>query len=178
MIRKATKDDIKGVVKIYDAIITKEEEQVLCVGWKRGVYPVESTAQRALDKDELYVLEDNNCIVAAAIINQEQVPEYKNCNWEFKATDDEIMVLHTLVVDPERSQKGYGKMFVNFYEQLSVKLGIKYLRMDTNAKNLVARKFYKKIGYKEPGIVSCSFNGIENVQLVCLEKEVEDNGEK
>lgn len=172
MIRKATKDDIVNVVKIYDAIIKKEEEQILCIGWERGVYPIESTAKKALDKDELYVLEDNNCIVAAAIINQTQVPEYKNCNWTYQAPDDEIMVLHTLVVDPEKSKKGYGKMFVDFYEEFSAKLGIKYLRMDTNVKNVVARKFYKKIGYKEVGVVSCAFNGIEGVQLICLEKRL------
>lgn len=172
MIRKATKDDIVYVVKIYDAIIKKEEEQILCIGWKRGVYPIESTAQKALEKDELYVLEDNNCIVAAAIINQTQVPEYKNCNWTYKASDAEIMVLHTLVVDPEKSKKGYGKMFVEFYEEFSIQSGIRYLRMDTNAKNQVARKFYNKIGYKEVGVVSCIFNGIEDVQLICLEKKL------
>ena len=42
--------------------------------------------------------------------------------------------------------------------------------MDTNEKNTNARKLYKKLGYKEPGIVPCVFNGIDGVQLVCLEK--------
>nr|WP_315019769.1 GNAT family N-acetyltransferase [uncultured Aminipila sp.] len=172
MIRKATQNDIEGIVKIYDAIIKKEEEHSLCVGWKRGVYPTEDTAEKALNKNELYVLEDNNHIVAAAIINQTQVLEYKNCNWTYQVQDDEIMVLHTLVVDPEKSNKGYGKKFVEFYEEFSAQSGIEYLRMDTNAKNLGARKFYKKIGYQEVGVVSCEFNGIEGVQLICLEKRL------
>lgn len=170
MIRKATQNDIEGIVKIYDAIIKKEEELSLCVGWKKGVYPTEDTAQKALNKNELYVLEEDNSIVAAAIINQTQVPEYKKCTWTDQVPDDEIMVLHTLVVDPEKSSKGYGKRFVEFYEEFSAQLGIKYLRMDTNAKNLVARKFYNKIGYKEVGVVESTFNGIKGVQLVCLEK--------
>lgn len=172
MIRKAIQQDIEGINKIYEAIIKKEEEHIFCVGWKKGVYPTADTAQKALHKNELYVLEDNNCIVASAIINQTQVPEYKNCNWAYQASDDEIMVLHTLVVDPEKSNKGYGKMFVEFYERFSVQSGAKYLRMDTNAKNLIARKFYKNIGYTEAGVVSCIFNGIEGVQLICLEKKL------
>lgn len=29
---------------------------------------------------------------------------------------------------------------------------------------------YQKLGYEERGIVPCVFNGIPDVQLVCLEK--------
>ncbi len=173
MIREATKEDIAGIAKIYGHIIEKEEEKVLSIGWQKGVYPTADTAQSALEKGELFVMEEDNNIVASAIINQTQVPEYKNCNWEFKASDEEVMVLHTLVVEPEKSKSGYGKKFVDFYEEFAAKFGIQYLRMDTNAKNNVARKFYKKIGYKEVGIVACNFNGIDNVQLVCLEKRLE-----
>ena len=42
--------------------------------------------------------------------------------------------------------------------------------MDTNARNMGARKLYQHLGYEEVGIVECVFNGIPNVQLVCLEK--------
>ena len=42
--------------------------------------------------------------------------------------------------------------------------------MDTNAKNRKARAMYKKLGYEEIDIVPCVFNGIPDVQLVCLEK--------
>lgn len=172
MIRKATAHDIDSIVKIYDAILTKEEAKILTIGWKRGIYPTEDTASLALERDDLYVLEDDGNIVASAIINQTQVPEYKNCEWMFPAEDEEIMVLHTLVVDPEKFSNGYGEIFLDFYESFSMQNGIKYLRMDTNAKNLVARNFYKKRGYAEPGIVSCVFNGIDGVELVCLEKKL------
>ena len=42
--------------------------------------------------------------------------------------------------------------------------------MDTNQKNARARALYAKLGYSEPDVVPCTFNGIEGVQLVCLEK--------
>ena len=44
------------------------------------------------------------------------------------------------------------------------------LRIDTNARNVAARAMYKKLGYKEIGIVPTVFNGIPDVQLVLLEK--------
>lgn len=170
-IRKALKTDIDGVVSIYEKILDKEEKGEVSVGWIRGIYPTKATAEDALNNDELFVMEDNKKIVAAAKINKIQVPEYKNADWNEKdAPDDKIMVLHTLVVDPTVSGKGYGTKFVNFYEEYALKNGCHYLRMDTNEKNTSARRLYGKLGYTETGIVPCNFNGIEGVGLVCLEK--------
>ena len=36
----------------------------------------------------------------------------------------------------------------------------------------VLRRLYQKLGYAEPDIVPCIFNGIPNVQLVLLEKKL------
>ena len=45
-------------------------------------------------------------------------------------------------------------------------------RIDTNAKNARARQFYNKLGYSEAGIVQTSFNGLQDVDLVLLEKKL------
>lgn len=172
MIRKATQADIPGVARIYDAILELEDAGTYTTGWIRGVYPTEQTAMDALKKEELYVLEDSGAIVAAARINQEQVPVYAGAAWEFPAQDEEVLVLHTLVVAPETAGKGYGTQFVQYYEALAARCGCPCLRMDTNARNLPARSLYRKLGYREAGIVPCDFNGIPNVQLVCLEKKI------
>lgn len=175
MIRKAAQTDIPSIVKIYNAIHTEEEEGRAVVGWARGVYPTEQTALDALEKGTLFVLEtedEERRIAAAAKIDQTQVPEYADCSWEYDAPSDQVMVLHTLVVDPSAPRRGYGKAFVRFYEDYALKHGCPFLRMDTNARNTAARKLYAGLGYKEPGIVHCVFNGIPSVELVCLEKKL------
>ena len=120
------------------------------------------------------MLEDGAKICATARINQEQVPEYAGGDWLYgNAPDGEIMVLHTLVVDPQIAGYGYGKAFVSFYEQYAKEHNCPYLRMDTNAINTAARRFYAKLGFRESGIVGCTFNGIPGVRLVCLEKKLD-----
>ena len=47
-------------------------------------------------------------------------------------------------------------------------------RMDTNERNQAARALYARLGYSEPSIVDCVFNGIPGVRLVCLEKTLTD----
>lgn len=170
--RKATTEDIPAIADIYDDIHTEEEAGRTSVGWIRGVYPTGKTAEAALLRGDLFVAEDNGIIVGTAIINQQQVDVYAGAGWEFPAQESQVMVLHTLVISPRVFGKGYGKAFVKFYEAHALSQGCPYLRMDTNARNTRARAMYKKLGYREIGIVPCVFNGIEGVQLVLLEKRL------
>ena len=173
VIRSAEGKDIGAVAAIFERIIDDEERGISAVGWKRGVYPTRATAETALAQGDLFVLEDEGRVVAAMRINHEQVPEYSSCCWEYPAGDDQIMVAHTLVVDPAAKGKGYGRQMVAFYEQYAKEHRCPCLRMDTNAINTRARALYKSLGYKEIGITPCVFNGIGQVNLVCLEKKID-----
>lgn len=172
MIRKASTDDLRAVAGIYDEIHSREEQGLSSIGWIRGIYPTEETARNAIESGDLFVETVDGRVIGAAIINQKQVDVYSNGNWQHPAIDDEVMVLHTLVISPNESGKGYGRKFIEFYEQHALSNGCHYLRMDTNARNKAARAMYRKLGYTEIGIVPTVFNGIEGVQLVLLEKKI------
>ncbi len=172
-IREATKNDIDSIEAIYENIHDGEEKGLTTIGWIRGIYPTRKTAEDALTRRDLFVMEDENKIVAVAVINQIQVDEYKYAAWKHNARNNQVMVLHGLAVDPYQKSKGYGRAFVAFYENYAKEHGCTELRMDTNARNARARSLYQKMGYKEIAIVKCIFNGIPNVQLVCLEKNLQ-----
>lgn len=97
-------------------------------------------------------------------------PTRKTAEDALNRNDLFVMVLHALVVDPSEKNKGYGSAFVAYYEDYAKQHGCIALRMDTNARNTRARTLYQRLGYEEVGIAECVFNGIPNVQLVCLEK--------
>lgn len=173
-IRKGAPADIPAVAAIYDRILTREEQGLAVIGWIRGIYPTEQTAVEALEAGELFVLEEDGAVAAAARINQEQVPAYAGARWACpEAPPEKVMVLHTLVVDPLRAGRGCGTEFVRFYETYALERGCPYLRMDTNERNAAARRLYARLGYREADIVPCTFNGIGGVQLVCLEKTLD-----
>ena len=173
MIRKATAADIPFVSAIYEQIHTAEESGQVSIGWVRGVYPTEKTAEAALERGDLFVLEEEGRIAGVAIINQSQCDGYETACWQYPADEREVMVLHTLTIAPDAARLGYGKAFVAFYEQYAREQGCKYLRMDTNMKNARARAMYQKLGYNEIGIIPTTFNGIAGVNLVLLEKALE-----
>ena len=124
---------------------------------------------------ELTVLEKDGAVVAAARINGEQVDCYAKAAWTHpEAPADRVLVIHTLVVDPDEKGQGLGSAFMAYYEERARQLGRPYLRIDTNVKNLPARRLYGHLGYREAGVVPCTFNGLSHIELVCLEKTLTD----
>ena len=171
MIRKATAADLPDVAGIYAAVTALESVSKM-TGWKSGIYPTGLDAMESLEKGQLFVMEKDGYIVATGRINQEQQPEYALVDWQDKAPDEKVMVLHTLCVDPNFGGRGYAKEFLRFYEDYARENGCTCLRIDTNAINTRARAMYAKLGYREAGIVTCTFNGLDNIDLVMLEKSL------
>lgn len=172
MIREARPVDLDAIEKIYDNIHAAEESGKVKIGWISGVYPVRETAAEAIRRRDMFVLEEDGCIKAAAVINKTQVDVYEGARWSFAADDNEVCVLHTLVVEPSCSGRGVGSRFVEFYEKYALSRHCTVLRIDTNAINSAARRLYAKLGYCEADIVPCVFNGIPDVNLVLLEKKL------
>ena len=171
--RKAISADIPFIAEIYEEIHTEEEAGRVTIGWERGVYPTKATAEAALERDDLFVgVEKDGRIFGAAIINQQQVDVYEGAAWIYPAKDEEVMVLHTLVISPKAAGCGYGEAFARFYEEYARENNCPVLRIDTNERNTRARNMYKKLAYRESDMVPCQFNGIDGVHLVLLEKKL------
>ena len=97
-IRKARWEDLDRVEQLYNEIHDAEAAGQLTTGWLRGIYPTRETAASALQRDDLFVLEDAQELLGAAIINQLQVDVYAGAPWTHEAANREVCVLHTLVI--------------------------------------------------------------------------------
>lgn len=170
MIRKATEADIEAVNEIYSLIHDCEERGDVSIGWSRHVYPVRETALQALARGDLYVMLHDDTIVASAIINHNQDESYSHGNWTTTPPADKIMVLHTLTVDPRREGNGFGRSFIEFYETFARQCGCISLRLDTQHINHRAASLYPRLGYRDAGKVTSSFNGLHDVTLLLFEK--------
>ena len=168
--RKASHDDIDAIERIFDKSHDAEERGLTTTGWVRGIYPVRSVAEAAVDRGDQYVCELDGNAVAAGVINQIQVDKYEECDWKWTGPADDVLVLHTLAVDPDARGHGIGSAFVAFYENMAAEHGCSILRIDTNARNKAARRMYARLGYIESGVAPTIFNGLHGVDLVMMEK--------
>ena len=172
-IRKAKNFDLDGVASIYEEIHDAEAAHKITTGWIKGIYPTKDTAAAALQRGDLFVMEEDGRIIGAALINQIQVDVYEGAPWRY---DGDVCVLHTLVISTKAQGKGAGRKFIKFYEDYARDHGWYELRIDTNERNTRARELYAGMGYEEIAVVPAVFNGIPNVNLVLLEKNLADKG--
>ena len=175
MIRKAEMRDLDAVDCLYQEIHDAESTGQVTTGWIREIYPTKETAEAALARDDLFVLEEDGRILGSGIINQLQVDAYAGAPWNYQVPDEQVCVLHTLVISPAVRRKGYGRAFIRFYEVYALQHGCSELRIDTNERNLAARAMYSKYGYQEIDVVPTTFSGIAGVNLVLLEKQIRND---
>ena len=113
MIRPAQPKDLPAIAAIYEAILAQEDARpVSFTNWQRGKYPTEDTARAALEAGTLFTAEENGEVYGCVNLNGEQLPEYANIPWQYAAGDDEVGVIHTLVIHPAWSGKGLSLIHI------------------------------------------------------------------
>ena len=165
MIRKATKADIESVAALYEKAIDYEDTHIKYTSWQKGIYPTTDTARAGIDNGFLYVLEENGVLEAAVILNHKQPPEYRHASWSITPSYKEILVIHTLCVDPECSGSGIGTTLVNFIKQYAKELNCLTVRLNTTSKNEPAKRLYEKNGFRIADTKKILLNG----QIPCAE---------
>ena len=98
MIRKATWDDLDAVERLYEEMHDAKAAGLIITNWKRGIYPSRATAEAALQRDDLFVMEEDGRIIGSGIINQTQLGIYAGAAWKHKVPDEQVCVLHTLMI--------------------------------------------------------------------------------
>ena len=118
MIRIAKESDLPAVAAVYEAILDHEDATGLhYTGWKRGAYPTAETARSIFNAGTLYVgVDEDGAIWGSMNLNGVQLPEYKNGGWSIPAEDDQVAVIHTLTIHPDRAGQGLARQMVAFAE--------------------------------------------------------------
>ena len=174
MIALAQKKDIDDVEKIFIDIGEMEENNTSVTQWKKGVYPVRTTAENALCKDTLYILKDSNHkICGCVILNYEQLEEYKEVLWGYEAQEQEVLVIHTLCISPEAIGQGYAKKILIFADDIAREKKCKTIRLETGIYNTPAKKLYNSYGYETRGTGFILKEDSSVVEVVYFDREIE-----
>ena len=106
MIRKAILKDVNSIEDTYNEHFQYELNHTAFTVFKKGVYPTKDDAERAIYAGALFVYEENGTIVGSIIIDKVQPIEYATIPWKEKLSEDEVMVIHLLMVRPSRRPSG------------------------------------------------------------------------
>ena len=172
IIRKASAKDVDAVEIIYEDVHKDNENNNNYCNWDAKVYPLRADAERAEAAGTLYVYEEDGEVLAAAIFNHIQPPEYGKLKWNVEASGDSVIVLHTLSVSPRGRKRGIAKKIVAFGEELGRELGCTTIRFDTSEFNKLAYSIYTGLGYAVVGKILAYTSESMAKFLYCFDKKL------
>ncbi|MBR2779542.1 MAG: GNAT family N-acetyltransferase [Firmicutes bacterium] len=150
IIRKAAEEEYEAVRGFYHSLIDAwaMSGSPVYVGWKKDIYPAPEFLADSIRKGELYVVLEEETMVAAMVVNQEYNESYSKIQWKTAAEDAEMMSIHALGVHPDFAGRGYAYAMVQAAIRLAEQSGMKVIRLDVIEGNQPAVDLYTVFGFE------------------------------
>ncbi len=172
MIRKATKNDLDWIEASYVELLAREAAEGSHTNWQLGVYPTRETAQKSLDEQTLYVLQEEDGLCGSMILNQIQPEVYAQVSWSIAAKPEKVLLIHTLCIPPSKAGRGFGKVMAGYAEEKAREMGCRVIRLDTYIGNKPAASLYSNLGYRYAGKAATLHEGVIPEELIFFEKKL------
>ncbi len=148
--RLATENDLPFLKDMYDKVIKNLKQNGINIYWNE-YYPYEEFEEFDIKNKNLYLLEDENQIVAAVGI-YESANGSENFNWKTKSP---ALYIARLAVAVDFLRKGYGSKLIETAKQIAKEKSAKSLRLMVVETNKPAILLYEKNGFsKADGLYS------------------------
>ena len=147
MIRKARKTDLSAIKKLTEACaLAMQEKQIF--QWNEH-YPSREKLAADIEKEELFVLEEEKKICGIIVLTPEMDEEYIPIEW--LTPGNKNLYVHRLATQPENWGSGYGRRLMDFAEETARKEGYESVRLDTFSQNKRNHRFYESRDYQRLG---------------------------
>ncbi|MGB3223466.1 MAG: GNAT family N-acetyltransferase [Desulforhopalus sp.] len=128
------------------------------------IYPEEATLLQDIEKQEMYVIEQDSRAVGIIVLNDEQSPEYASIPWKYAGR---VLVVHRLTISPTYQNRGLASYLMKFAEDAAAVRAYNCVRLDAFTQNPAAVTFYDRRGYRKAGIVH-----FRKGEFFCYEKAI------
>lgn len=152
IIVRAEATDILTIVFLVKAAYTKYIERI-----GREPAPMTADYDQLLQSHEIYVLRTASVSLAPSShttlpghnISPDPNIDHSILGSIIVKAQDTSLHIDNLVVQPNAQGRGYGRLLMDFAEQLARERGLRRLQLYTNVKMWENVKLYEKLGFKE-----------------------------
>ncbi len=162
--RKAEMQDFNEVTALFREAV----EHLINNGifqWDE-IYPNEEVLLEDIINEEMYILKQDNKLVACAVINEECDELYGSADWKY--TEGKAAIIHRLCVHPKAQGAGNGKRMMQHTQALIKEMGYQAIRLDAFAPNHTSLRLYEGLGFSYAAEVQ-----FRKGQFYLLEKSLE-----
>ena len=147
MIRRAKISEIPDILIITQACAKKMQANGI-FQWNEH-YPSKEAFIKDIEREELFVIEENKTVLGTIVISPLMDEEYKPIKW--LTPNGNSTYIHRLSVHPSLQGKGLAQKMMDFAEAYSKKSGFVSVRLDTFSQNKRNQRFYEQRGYQKLG---------------------------
>lgn len=112
-------------------------------------YPSKEAFIKDIERDELFVIEENNIVQGTIVISTLMDDEYRPIQW--LTPNGNSTYIHRLSVHPDLQGKGLAQQMMDFAENYSSENNFISVRLDTFSQNKRNQRFYEQRGYQKLG---------------------------
>ena len=145
--RLGTQQDLDAICSLIKDAITEMENHNI-YQWDE-IYPARSDFETDIESNNLFVVYDEDILVAFYVISGECDEQYSNGQWKYD--DESAYILHRFCVSPKMQNKGIGKAVLRQIEKQVKDMGYRSIRLDTFTQNPFAQRLYRHSGYEPRG---------------------------
>ncbi|MDD8048466.1 MAG: GNAT family N-acetyltransferase [Thomasclavelia sp.] len=149
---KAKQTMYQDIINLYEDIIVNTPTMNEYGRWKKDLYPTKEIIKEYLDNDSLYVVLDNNKIIAGVGLTMFQTEEYHNIKWDKELKDNEVLVVHILGISPKHQNQGLASTIIDDIKLVAKENKMKAIRLDALESNKPAHHVYLNNGFKYHGL--------------------------
>ena len=147
MIRKAITSELPEIKSLTEACAAAMIDKGI-YQWNEH-YPSLEKLKNDIQKEELYVLIEDEKILGIIVITETMDDEYIPIKW-LSETNNNIYI-HRLATHPEVWGLGYAQKLMDFAEEYARNHDFESVRLDTFSQNQRNQKFYESRGYQRLG---------------------------
>jgi GNAT superfamily N-acetyltransferase len=114
------------------------------------IYPNRSILKRDIERQQMYLIENDGTHAGVITLNEEAPPEYDDVPWAYQG---KVLVVHRLTIDPKHQGKKLASKLMDFAEEEATRRGYDTVRLDAFTLNPAALALYHRRGYREAGTV-------------------------
>lgn len=106
--RTADPGEEEAIFHFYQSILDKRTDKDYKLWWNLEVYPTRKDYSEAVGNNTMHLAMEENRIVGAAMLNDNQVEGYDVTEWVCNPDPAQIAVIHLVAIDPDQRGKASG----------------------------------------------------------------------
>ena len=161
--------DLDQIRTLYWRLLDSSPKYGQILQWKKNIYPNDDDWNSYIVKGEMYLILQDVDVIGAVAVTNAQSKEYRKIHWKVKADDQDVAVVHLLMVLPKYQGDGAATAALDEIIKLAADKKKKAVRLDAIGTNVPAQKLYEKYGFVNCGTAQEYYESTGETEFVFYE---------